>query len=136
MVHATYLPALLPALFLGASGTVPAVALIVYGCLVTLPHTNLRWSFGPIGRVLVSPAFHRLHHESEPQGGKTVNFGFVLTVWDRLAHTARFPVAGVVVTTGLAGRPVPVEQEVGVPIALLGQLAQPFRRLAATDRAR
>jgi sterol desaturase/sphingolipid hydroxylase (fatty acid hydroxylase superfamily) len=135
MVHATYLPALLPALFLGASGTVPAIALIVYGCLVTLPHANLPWSFGPVGRVLVSPAFHRLHHETNPTGGKTVNFGFVLTIWDRLARTARFPVAGVTVTTGIAGRPVPLEQEVGVPAALVGQLTQPFRRLAATDGA-
>ena len=48
-LHASYLPALIPALVLGASGPVPAAALIVYGCLVTLPHANLRWTFGPLG---------------------------------------------------------------------------------------
>ena len=48
LVHASYLPSLLPALILGASGTVPAVAIIVYGCLITLPHANLRWRFGPL----------------------------------------------------------------------------------------
>ncbi len=68
LVHATYLGALLPALVLGASGTVPGVALVVYGCLVTLPHANLGWTFGPLGRLAVSPAYHRLHHAAVPFG--------------------------------------------------------------------
>ena len=62
LVHATYLGALLPALVLGASGSVPAAALVIYGCLVALPHANLPWRFGVLGRVFVSPAYHRLHH--------------------------------------------------------------------------
>ena len=66
LAHASYLPALVPALVLGASGTVPGAAVIVYSCLVTLPHANLRWTFGPLGRILVSPAYHRLHHASTP----------------------------------------------------------------------
>ncbi len=131
LVHATYLGALLPALVLGASGTVPAAALIIYGCLVTLPHANLRWGFGPLGRVLVSPAYHRLHHARDaidPRG--TVNFGFVLVCWDQLARLALFPSAGPPVPTGISGRPVPVEQgpsgrgAVGV---IGAQLGQPFR---------
>ncbi len=92
LVHATYLGALLPALILGASGAVPATALIVYGCLVTLPHANLGWRFGPLGRVLVSPAYHRLHHARDaidPRG--TVNFGFVLVCWDQLARLRPVP---------------------------------------------
>ena len=40
LAHATYLPALVPVLVLGASGPVPAASLIVYGCLVTLPHAT------------------------------------------------------------------------------------------------
>ena len=137
LVHATYLGALLPALVLGASGTVPAVALIAYGCLVTLPHANLGWRFGPLGRVVVSPAYHRLHHAREaidPRG--TVNFGFVLVCWDQLARRALFPTAGPPVATGIAGRPVPVEQGVsaGGAVAVLGaQLGQPFRRGESMD---
>ena len=100
---------------LGASGTVPAAALIVYGCLVTLPHANLSWRLGPLGRVIVSPAYHRTHHARHVSGRATVNFGFVLVVWDQLARRAEFPVAGPPVLTGIAGRPVPVEQ--AVPIA-------------------
>jgi hypothetical protein len=29
-----------------------------------LQHANLRWTFGPAGRVLASPAYHRLHHSA------------------------------------------------------------------------
>ena len=106
--HVSYLVALLPALVLEASGTVPAAGLIVYACLVTLPHANLRWSFGPLGRVLVSPAYHRLHHASSPvEGRRAVNFGFVLVCWDRLAGCAVYPFGRQPVATGVAGRPVP-----------------------------
>ncbi len=134
LVHATYLGALLPALILGASGAVPATALIVYGCLVTLPHANLGWRFGPFGRVLVSPAYHRLHHARDaidPRG--TVNFGFVLVCWDQLARLALFPTAGPPIATGLLGRTVPVEQEAaerGSVRLVCAQLVQPFRRSA------
>jgi hypothetical protein len=110
LAHATYVPALLPALMLGASGAVPAGAIIVYGCLVTLPHANLNWRLGPLGRVIVSPAYHRLHHARDLGARGTVNFGFVLVVWDQLARRAEFPLGGPPVLTGIAGRPVPIEQ--------------------------
>ncbi len=130
LVHATYLGALLPALVLGASGAVPAAAIIVYGCLVTLPHANLRWSFGPLGRILVSPAYHRLHHARSPLDARgVVNFGFVLVCWDRLAGCAAFPTGGSPIETGIAGRIVPVEQSArgaGVVRVILAQLTQPF----------
>jgi sterol desaturase/sphingolipid hydroxylase (fatty acid hydroxylase superfamily) len=135
LVHATYLGALLPALVLGASGVVPGAALVAYGCLVTLPHANLRWTFGPVGRVLVSPAYHRLHHASAPIDSRgTVNFGFVLVCWDQLARHALFPSPGTPVATGLAGRPVPVEQSAGrARRVVAAQLAQPFRIHSTMD---
>ena len=122
---------------LGASGTLPGAALIGYGCLVTLPHANLRWTFGPLGRVFVSPAYHRLHHASVPIDGRgAVNFGFVLVGWDQLGRRAAFPMGRAPIATGIAGRPVPVEQSArasGVGRVVLAQLAQPFRLRAATD---
>ena len=137
LVHASYLPSLLPALILGASGAVPAIAIIVYGCLITLPHANLRWRFGPLGRVFVSPAYHRLHHVSEFLDDRgTVNYGFVLVCWDQLIHRAIFPIKGSTPATGIAGRPVPVEQVGSVartPRVMVAQLTQPFSRRAATD---
>jgi sterol desaturase/sphingolipid hydroxylase (fatty acid hydroxylase superfamily) len=137
LIHASYLPSLFPALILGASGTVPGVAIIVYGCLITLPHANLRWTFGPLGRVFVSPAYHRLHHAAEAADARsTVNFGFVLVCWDQFIRRAVFPSGGAPIATGLAGRPVPVEQIVSAratPRVIAAQLAQPFRVHAATD---
>ena len=60
----------------------------LYVCLGTLPHTNVRWSLGPVGRVLVSPAYHRIHHAiGGPEGA---NLGIVLTIWDVMAGRAVF----------------------------------------------
>lgn len=128
LVHVSYLGALIPALVLGASGVVPASALIAYGCLVTLPHANLTWSFGPLGRIIVSPAYHRLHHRRIDASGRSVNFGFVLVCWDRLAGRAELPVRGLVEPTGISGRPVRVEQlQAGSLLrTVTAQLIQPF----------
>ena len=78
--------------------------------------------------MLVSPAYHRRHHDPDIQ---TANLGVVFTVWDVLAGFATFPschdAAG---RTGLTGRPVPVEQDARRTPALLlvaGQLAEPFQ---------
>ncbi len=137
LAHASYLIALLPALVLGASGTIPAAALVCYSCLVTLPHANLRWTFGPLGRILVSPAYHRLHHASSPvEGRSAVNFGFVLVCWDRLARCAVYPNGGAPIRTGIGGRPVPIEQSAprfGLTRVVVAQLLQPFTVKAATD---
>ena len=126
----------LPGFFLA---TVPVVALMgsrgmapflitAYICLGTLPHANVPWSFGPLGRVVVSPAYHRLHHSVDGPGG--LNLGIVLTVWDMLAGRAQFPVrAAPACRTGLADRSVRVEQEAPGrwhPEVLVSQLAGPF----------
>lgn len=130
--HVSYLPALVPVVMLEASGTMPSFALVVYGCLVAISHSNVTWTYGRFGRLVVSPAYHRLHHaKTEPDGVGTVNFGFVLALWDRMAGTAAVPTVYGPVATGLAGRPVPVEQDRGSWGACLAvvkaQLAQPFR---------
>jgi hypothetical protein len=78
--------------------------------------------------VIVSPAYHRLHHAPDTQH---VNLGVVLTIWDVLAGRARFPSRSASVgRTGLDGRPVPVEQDDSTGPALLllaEQLIEPFQ---------
>ena len=78
--------------------------------------------------MLVSPAYHRLHHAPDAQ---CVNLGVVLTIWDVLAGYARFPSRGDGTgRTGLDGRPVPVEQDGSArPVLLLlaEQLMEPFQ---------
>ena len=129
LMHTTgFILATIPVVALMPGRPIAPVLITSYVCIGTLQHANLRWTFGPLGAVLVSPAYHRLHHDCDDQA---VNLGVVFTVWDVLAAYARFPGRGAPVTrTGLAGRPVPVEQEGAARPALrlmAGQLAEPFR---------
>jgi len=129
LMHTTgFLLATVPVVALMQARPIAPVIITIYVCIGTLQHANLRWTFGPAGRVLVSPAYHRLHHAPDTQH---VNLGVVLTIWDVLAGRARFPSrrdgAG---HTGLDGRPIPVEQDDSAAPALLlvaEQLLEPFQ---------
>jgi fructose-1,6-bisphosphatase/inositol monophosphatase family enzyme len=111
-VHVSFLASSLPVLALIASDATPAAVLTVYACLGALPHANVSWTYGRAGRLFISPACHRLHHCAT--GRLDINLGTVLTVWDAATRRVVFPVRGAgPVVTGLAGRPVPVEQTAG-----------------------
>jgi sterol desaturase/sphingolipid hydroxylase (fatty acid hydroxylase superfamily) len=129
LMHTTgFLLATIPVVVLMPTRPIAPVLITIYVCIGTLQHANLRWTFGPLGRVIVSPAYHRLHHAPDTQG---LNLGVVLTSWDVLARRARFPARGDAVgRTGLDGRPVPVEQAASAraaPLLMAGQLIEPFR---------
>ena len=128
LMHTTgFLLATIPVVVLMPARPIAPVLITIYVCIGTLQHANLRWTFGPAGRVIVSPAYHRLHHDREDQH---VNLGVVLTVWDVLAGRARFPARHAAVSrTGLDGRPVPVEQDASAgPLTLMAeQLIEPFQ---------
>jgi sterol desaturase/sphingolipid hydroxylase (fatty acid hydroxylase superfamily) len=129
LMHTTgFLLATIPVMVLMPGRPIAPVLITIYVCIGTLQHANLRWTFGPAGRLLVSPAYHRLHHAPDIQD---VNLGVVLTIWDVLAGRARFPARGAAAgPTGLAGRPVPVEQDdSAAPVLLLmaEQLGEPFQ---------
>ena len=67
------------------------------------------WTYEKLGAVLISPAYHRIHHSAT--GRLDINLGTVFTFWDAFSRRAVFPAAGkAVIPTGLHGRPVPVEQ--------------------------
>jgi sterol desaturase/sphingolipid hydroxylase (fatty acid hydroxylase superfamily) len=129
LMHTTgFLLATIPVVALMPARPIAPVLITVYVCIGTLQHANLRWTFGPLGRVLVSPAYHRFHHACDDQA---VNLGVVLTVWDILTGYARFPGRGDALTrTGLDGRPVPVEQDAPArraPVLVARQLIEPFQ---------
>jgi sterol desaturase/sphingolipid hydroxylase (fatty acid hydroxylase superfamily) len=133
LMHTTgFLLATVPVVALMPARPIAPVLITIYVCIGTLQHANLRWTFGPAGRVLVSPAYHRLHHAPDTQ---RANLGVVLTIWDVLAGCARFPSRGDVAgRTGLDGRPVPVEQDEAAGPALLllaDQLIEPFQAARA-----
>jgi sterol desaturase/sphingolipid hydroxylase (fatty acid hydroxylase superfamily) len=137
LMHTTgFLLATIPVVALMPARPIAPVLITAYVCIGTLQHANLRWTFGPVGRVLVSPAYHRLHHAPDTQ---RVNLGVVLTIWDVLAGCAKFPARGDRAgRTGLDGRPFPVEQDDSASPALLllaGQLAEPFRSVTLLPTA-
>lgn len=133
LMHTTgFILATIPVVALLPGRPIAPVLITCYVCVGTLQHANVRWTFGPVGYLLVSPAYHRLHHDPDDQA---VNLGVVLTSWDVLTGRARFPVRGragraaAVARTGLAGRPVPVEQSAAAPAPLMllaGQILEPF----------
>ena len=129
LIHVSYLIALLPGVVLLANGAVPTSLLVAYAAVVAFEHSNTNLDFGPLGRVFVSPNYHRIHHRL--RGSQEVNLGFALTIWDQLAHRAVFPTCETIrIDTGLPGRPLPVEQESPRPRhlrVLLLQLVGPFR---------
>jgi Fatty acid hydroxylase superfamily len=129
LMHTTgFLLATIPVVALMPTRPIDPVLITIYVCIGTLQHANVRWTFGPVGLVLVSPAYHRVHHSLQAE---RVNLGVVLTIWDVLAGCARFPACDQAVSpTGLASRPIPVEQAVPARPALLllaEQLIEPFQ---------
>jgi sterol desaturase/sphingolipid hydroxylase (fatty acid hydroxylase superfamily) len=128
LVHVSFAISAVPVLALASNAATPALLLTVYSCLGALPHANLRWSYGRLGRYAVSPVYHRRHHS--PTERLDVNMGTVFTFWDRLSGRTIFtdPIEAVA-PTGLAGRPIPVEQAGPRPRyarTFLTQWTQPF----------
>lgn len=82
---------------------------------IALTHANVRWNFGPLRKILVSPAIHRAHHEV----GNGKNFAGMFSFIDVLFRTYAEP-------TGQrhgAGE--------DIPETLRAHLVWPLRRLKA-----
>ena len=84
-----------------------------YGMFI---HMDVPWTYGPLGRVLVSPAMHRWHHIRESDGAG-VNFATVFSVFDQAFRTHHVP--------GPCTVPLGVRDDMGRGV--LGQLFYPFR---------
>jgi sterol desaturase/sphingolipid hydroxylase (fatty acid hydroxylase superfamily) len=88
-----------------------------YG-LEFVQHADLRWRYGALYGVLVSPTFHAFHHSTD-RAHYDRNFGKILSLWDFVFGTAvsgerpvRFGVDGLV-----------------IPERLGAQFVAPFRQL-------
>jgi len=128
LVHVSFLISAIPILAVESNTATPAAVLTAYACLGALPHANVRWAYGRAGRILISPAYHRIHHAAT--GRLDINLGTIFTFWDMLSRRAVFPQpGGDAAPTGLASRPVPVEQSGTRPRlarTILSQLTEPF----------
>jgi len=128
LVHVSFLIAAVPVLAIASNAVTPTAIFTAYACLGALPHANVRWTYGKAGAIVISPAYHRIHHRAT--GRLDINLGTVFTIWDVMSRRAVFPAAGTgVLVTGLSGRPVPVEQAGERPRfarTFLTQWAEPF----------
>ena len=87
-------------------------------------HADVPWTLGMVGKVLISPAAHRLHHiRDEALMGS--NYGNTITLWDRIFGTYVDPAPYVNCETGIA------EGTRG----FLGELARPFEKRYWTRRS-
>jgi sterol desaturase/sphingolipid hydroxylase (fatty acid hydroxylase superfamily) len=129
LIHVSYLIALIPGILLVANGALSTTLLVVYAGVVAFAHSNTNLGFGPLGRIFVSPNYHRIHHQMD--GPQDVNLGFALTIWDQMFGRAVFPTPATIrMDTGLRGRPLIVEQSTARPRHLAvfaAQLVAPFR---------
>ncbi len=78
-------------------------------------HADLPWTYGPLGKIFVSPAMHRWHHAADVQAFNT-NYATVFALFDRIFGTWRMP--------GPCTAPLGVTDDMAP--TLVGQLAYPF----------
>lgn len=109
----------LPILVLGFSPAAFAAYVPILTLYAVMLHANVRWTLGPVGRVIASPVYHRWHHTSE-QEGLNKNFAALFPWYDRIFRTYYCPDGVQPTRFGVAGE--------RIPESFLGQLTYPFRR--------
>ena len=65
------------------------VNVLLFGTLLigfNLQHSHVWMTWGPLERLLISPAAHQIHHSNAPEHHDR-NFGNMLSVWDRVLRT-------------------------------------------------
>ncbi len=106
----------------GFSPTVLSVGSMVIGFYNFFIHSNLRWTFGPLRYVLVSPVFHRWHH-SDSAKAQDKNFAAMFSCIDLVLGTFYMPKGSMPLTTGLSK-----QERTNHPRTFGGQLLYPFRK--------
>ena len=81
-------------------------------------HADVDWDFGPLRKVIATPAFHRWHHSKDAEA-MDKNFAGLFPFWDILFGTLYLP-------KNIAPRNFGIHEPMSP--TLIGQLAHPFRR--------
>ena len=108
--------------FIGVDASVLSVTSLLIGFYNLFIHSNLRWTFGPLRYVLVSPVFHRWHHSDLPEA-QDKNFAAMFSCIDLALGTFYMPMNNMPDTTGLS-----TQEKTVHPRTLAGQLWYPFRK--------
>jgi len=77
----------IPFQMLGTSLQVALTVNFIMAWLLLLQHSEFDWHYGPIGRIFVSPVFHRWHHAVDAES-QNANYGMLFTFWDDLFGTS------------------------------------------------
>ncbi|HIK42584.1 MAG TPA: sterol desaturase family protein [Thermoleptolyngbya sp. M55_K2018_002] len=95
-----------PLLILGFSPVAVEMYTAFLSSYVAFIHANVRWTYGPLGYVLSSPAFHRWHHTRE-EAGLGCNFAGLFPVYDLMFGTFYLPQGQQPHNFGICGEPIP-----------------------------
>lgn len=98
-------------------------------------HSNIMTNLGPLGRVLVSPQYHRVHHSSLPEHFDR-NFGDRILLWDFVFRTivhdrSIYPPTGVGGAEYLAEVPPGSK---GIVVTWIRQMVYPYRMIYRSIR--
>jgi sterol desaturase/sphingolipid hydroxylase (fatty acid hydroxylase superfamily) len=77
----------IPFQLLGTTITTWLTLDFIMAWLLAVQHSEWDWSYGWLGRVFVSPVFHRKHHSTEARL-QNKNFSMLFSFWDDLFGTA------------------------------------------------
>jgi sterol desaturase/sphingolipid hydroxylase (fatty acid hydroxylase superfamily) len=108
--------------FVGFDSIVLSLGSLVIGFYNLFIHSNLRWTFGPLRYVFVSPVFHRWHH-SDLKEAADKNFAAMFSCLDLAFGTFHMPMDSMPRTTGLLAPEKSLH-----PRTLTGQFLYPFKR--------
>ncbi len=109
---------LAPVFVLGFAPLAVQLYVVYIGLHAIFVHANVRFTFGGLRHILVTPCFHHWHHSDDPRAANC-NFAVHLPMLDRLFGTCFQPQAW------------PASYGIGeerLPPGLLRQLAYPLRR--------
>lgn len=107
---------------MGADPWVLFTAALFIGFYNYFIHSNLRWTFGPLRYVLVSPVLHRWHHSDAPEA-QDKNFAAMFSFIDVFMGTFYMPANKMPETLGLSK-----QEKAAHPRTLSGQLLYPFKK--------
>ncbi len=107
--------------FIGADAKVLSIASICIAFYNLFIHSNLRFTYGPMRYIFVSPVFHRWHH-SDSRESANKNFASMFSFLDLLLGSFYMPLDKMPETTGIIAG-----EKSKQPKSFIGQTLYPFR---------
>ncbi len=108
-----------PLALLGFNPFVAVSTAPIFTLYAILLHARVDWTYGALGRLIASPAFHRWHHSKDPLAIDK-NFAGLFAFWDVLFGTFYLPRDRAPEDFGIRDP---------MPAGFVGQLTQPFRKV-------